>query len=701
MSQHISKKRRPNNDKDITIDLHATKRALQLKKQLQHNNRIQSHHNPYVQFNPPYGDEVDDVDDNSHDTVYDGTHDSDNELVDENDRYELLAGGDDGDGVDDDGTTNNNKTKFKKDSTVQPIEYNANDSFYQRHQLCCRLDSDVINSMTTNRYQLVDISTEPTCDSFNTNEILYYNGSSDTVPQFHQSFNQLNLHASIIQHLTQQSTAGKLPDIGIDTSDPQNIRFESKLSNGLYTLFNTYSDILYTNRTLDTHHDICVAYCTHVVNHVIKKRAMIHNHTQLIQKDSHNEYTDQGYTRPSVLILVPFANTAYRVVNTLLSLTPATNKRRILNYQKYIDIYQVENEKEKQNNRSASYKHLFDGNNNDCIRLGIKYDTNQIVLYSNFDYSDIIIGTPLGLKMLLYNDNNGELKQNDYLSSIEIVISEQSHCYLQQNYSHYQSVIHALNKIPYETKMTDFSRIYPLYLNTLGSYIRQNIVISDYNSLQISNDYDSLLHNIYHKYKLRSLYTNQLSQLTTTNLTQIYQMIACNDIASTAELRYEYFVKNLLPKFRLSYSNSDHMFSQPYTVLYTNNYYDFIRLRNVLHDKHINYTQINEYSRNSEIIRNLNYFKSGEKRILLCNERWQFFKRYKIHHMCNIIYYNLPQNTEFYLTNINDLVSPNNQQKHIIYVLYDKYDWMLLERLIGTEKAKNMISSAKQTHYIS
>ena len=47
---------------------------------------------------------------------------------------------------------------------------------------------------------------------------------------------------------------------------------------------------------------------------------------------------------------------------------------------------------------------MFAGNIDDCFRLGVAVKRNTINLYSQFYSSDIIIASPLGLRMVIGAD---------------------------------------------------------------------------------------------------------------------------------------------------------------------------------------------------------------------------------------------------------------------------------------------------------
>lgn len=50
---------------------------------------------------------------------------------------------------------------------------------------------------------------------------------------------------------------------------------------------------------------------------------------------------------------------------------------------------------------AASFQALFAGNIDDCFRLGVSISNKIVKLYSEFYHSDILIASPLGLRMII------------------------------------------------------------------------------------------------------------------------------------------------------------------------------------------------------------------------------------------------------------------------------------------------------------
>ena len=74
---------------------------------------------------------------------------------------------------------------------------------------------------------------------------------------------------------------------------------------------------------------------------------------------------------------------------------------------------------------------------NDSFRIGISYDfeNKKLRFYQPMDNSDIIISSPLGLKLTDLEEDNSNITQNgyiDYLSSIEILLLDFAEVFIYQ-----------------------------------------------------------------------------------------------------------------------------------------------------------------------------------------------------------------------------------------------------------------------------
>jgi len=107
-------------------------------------------------------------------------------------------------------------------------------------------------------------------------------------------------------------------------------------------------------------------------------------------------------------------------------------------------------------------------------------------LFSDFFISDIILASPLGLRLAMGNapktgdkvkDNANKGKNNDlspdFLSSVEVVMLHQADVMYMQNWDHLDFIMKYTNKLPTAAHDTDFSRVRQYFLEGQAAKHRQ------------------------------------------------------------------------------------------------------------------------------------------------------------------------------------------------------------------------------------
>ena len=113
---------------------------------------------------------------------------------------------------------------------------------------------------------------------------------------------------------------------------------------------------------------------------------------------------DQGFTRPSVLILLPFRSFAQRWISALISHTPPPSYQ-VENHARFQTEYGLppgavdKLETAEPGTYPRDHVEMFKGNVDDSFRLGVKLTRKSVKLFSDFYNSDVILASPLGLRM--------------------------------------------------------------------------------------------------------------------------------------------------------------------------------------------------------------------------------------------------------------------------------------------------------------
>lgn len=152
----------------------------------------------------------------------------------------------------------------------------------------------------------------------------------------------------------------------------------------------------------------------------------------------------------------------------------------VMNYKRFEEEYTGNTLRfPKRNPKPEDYEKIFAGNTDDTFRIGISLTKKCLKLYTEFYSSDIIIASPLGLRMIIGAPGDKE-RDYDFLSSIEILILDQAELFLAQNWDHLLHVLDHFHLQPQSTRNTDFSRVRSWCLNGLSKFYRQTLLFTSH-----------------------------------------------------------------------------------------------------------------------------------------------------------------------------------------------------------------------------
>jgi U3 small nucleolar RNA-associated protein 25 len=123
----------------------------------------------------------------------------------------------------------------------------------------------------------------------------------------------------------------------------------SPIQSELFQFLNSYRDVFVPTRTLDTGDELRDAWALHVLNHVMAARARVLRHNARLRaaaeagRDEDQEYRDQGFSRPRVLVLLPYRSAAAKFVQALGRLlvgeSDAKGLRSVRNYGRCVGLF--------------------------------------------------------------------------------------------------------------------------------------------------------------------------------------------------------------------------------------------------------------------------------------------------------------------------------------------------------------------------
>ncbi|KAI0358530.1 digestive organ expansion factor [Trametes cingulata] len=464
-----------------------------------------------------------------------------------------------------------------------------------------------------------------------------------------------------------------------------------ELQNDLLNVLSSYRDLYITRTTLETQPSVREAVALHALNHITKKRRRVLKNNERISHATKagnpppEDVQDQGFTRPSVLILLPFRSFALRWISALTVHTPSPD-------------YQIENNSRFQSEYGLppgaidklataepgtyprDHIEMFKGNVDDSFRLGVKMTRKSVKLFADFYGCDLIVASPLGLRMSIEKE-----KSADFLSSIEVLVVDQMDALTMQNWDHLQFILSHMNQLPKESHDVDFSRIKPWYLDGHSAYLRQSILLSAYETPETRALFNHSLKNVAGRIRTERRWPPiEVPE----GIDQQFIQFDCSNPKDEPEKRFQYFTAQLLPAVLKSAVQSAN------TVIFIPSSFDFIRVHNHFR-KNVGatFTVLSEYSTNQDISRARQAFFAGKKAFLLVSERFHFFRRYKIRGIRNLIFYGPPDHPQFYTEYLSYPFLDDGVDASDVTcrVLYSKYDWLRLERIAGTEVATELI----------
>lgn len=500
------------------------------------------------------------------------------------------------------------------------------------------------------------------------------------------NFQELHVKQKLINNLEKADT------VGDETTDSF-----SPFQNQLFQVINSYQDFYYPQKNLEQSEEVEMVYSLHVINHVLKSRTRVLNNDIKLKnsddKDSTEEFLDQGLTRPKVVIVVPFRETARRIVSNFIKLlgnteTQTDSKKR------FFSEYSLQKEEVINAKKPEDYKTIFAGNTDDHFRIGISLSRKRFKLYTKFYSSDIIIASPLGLRTIIGPEQDSK-KDYDFLSSIEILILDQTDIFLMQNWEHLMHVMDHLHLQPKESHDCDFSRVRLWSLNGWSKYYRQTIILSSLPSPPISLLFNKYCFNYAGKLQVYPAPTSGSICQVALQLPLVFHKVESMSYAKLADVRFNMFIKKILPKFKDNAAMRS-------TMVFIPSYFDFVRIRNYFNKKEIKFLQINEYSDEDEVAKTRSQFFLGQTQFLLYTERRHFYFRPRIRGVRHVIFYELPLYSHFFSEVCNmmyDSKSKKSSQNDVTgTVLYSRYDAQRLGGVVGTDRAALMINSSKAVH---
>jgi len=242
---------------------------------------------------------------------------------------------------------------------------------------------------------------------------------------------------------------------------------------------------------------------------------------------------------------------------------------------------------------------------------------------------------------------------------------------------------------PKEAHGTDLQRVRNWSINGLSKYYRQTLMFS---SCKLPN-LMAIMKNRCMNYGgyvsvVNPIVTGSISHVVC-SLKQFYHKLNSKTPSDSINQRFEYFIHKILTQIR--------SLSEKHVLIYVPSYFDYVCIRNHLKTEDYSFVQISEYTKPGKVARARDLFYHGDCQILLYSERYHFYNRARIRGIENIIFYQLPTFAGFYSELCNSIRDSDSCTRNIT-ALYSNFDACMLTSIVGTQRAKYMLSSEQKVH---
>ena len=488
-------------------------------------------------------------------------------------------------------------------------------------------------------------------------------------------------------------------------------------------LIGDYRDVFYAQRSAATAKQLRTVYCAHAISHVLKARDVQIRNSKRLAHDETLELRDSGFARPRVLFVAPHRRQAFEIALELARLFPG---QKVINQGRLEDEFgddtvSADDDDEVARGRApkkpADHRETFRGNNDDSFRFGVSLTAKGIKFFAEFYQSDFIIASPLGMRLLFEQReverlagrktsgaaadadqskpaatvNPFKKADTDFLSSIQVCVVEHADVLLMQNWDHTVRLLSRLNRLPHETRDTDFSRVHLWCLEGHARLLRQTIVLSSVVEPLLNAALKRHCANLAGAWRVRARCTGGAVRAVVPRVRQLLHRVDAPpdaDLAARAKARLEYFRDTLLPSLSVDGGRGG-------VLIYFASYFDYVRVRNLYKLRRLSYLQCCEYTDEGNVTRSRFQFAQGNVEFFLYTERFHFYHRYHIRGTRSIVFYGLPTFPAFYTELLNWLADGAT-----VVVLYTVADRLALERCVGVERTKTIFASIKTVHML-
>lgn len=435
----------------------------------------------------------------------------------------------------------------------------------------------------------------------------------------------------------------------------------------LFNCMNSYVDVFLSGCKVGDMESVRYLYALHAANHVSKT----------VNSDVEKS---QGFTKPRVLYICGLKSNAHDFICHLMQLL--SFKKEDPMYDKFMEEYELpEDEADKQKasfhktDKSFDFVETFSGNQDDAFKIGLRYYKKRLHFYSSFYKSDIIVASPLGLNLML-QDN-----EYDFMSSIEVILIDRLDVIKFQNWRFLLDLIEKINLPLSKWRDADLNL---LRVSTIDGHVklyRQTIAVS----CTQHSIFNALFRRFENKrgfIKLAYKPTNDVvllgSQL---KVQQLFIKVAAATVKDCEAELMKYFIKNMLSSLQ----------GIGGVLIVLGDYTHFLRITKDLQFANFEYLPCHESCTPKQMLFARQQFQAGKTPAIITTSRLLFFKRYVIKGTSKVFFVVPPEYPDIYREAFKmfDL-----SKKNSVVTLYTQYNANQLEPIMDQEKLRRLLSAS-------
>eukprot|EP00917_Polyrhabdina_sp_WS-2016_P024715 GHVP01053367.1.p1 GENE.GHVP01053367.1~~GHVP01053367.1.p1 ORF type:complete len:465 (-),score=65.04 GHVP01053367.1:848-2242(-) len=439
------------------------------------------------------------------------------------------------------------------------------------------------------------------------------------------------------------------------------------LDENIKSTIKSKKDLFYTKITAESDKNIQKVIAKNIRKRLDKTIRRIDKNTLKIRSVRGNltslkedKIRDQGFTRPSILVLCPY------MMRSAITLKRLMRGRKIIR-------------------KSRMVTELKEKMLNDDFVVCVKVKQKQIRLYTKVQKADVIFASPKGLMRLI----SEEKTVSDFLSSIETLYIDRAETIMMQNWNNLDSIMELICKLPKKIHSVDINRIKEIFLDMKGRENLNTILTSTVEFPEINK----IKRQSLNKEGIESFRIDTIDQIShvVEEIPKLFLSFDSISLDTCQENRHRFLVKSIEDKDNQLYipSINRRKGERLKTVcIFTSDSDESVALKEYFKTRKYTVLAITDNSTDKEASNAVLKLYKREVQILIITERFCFYSDIPSGFCDLLIVYSLPIIPDTLKTLCSQLFEVSN--KSSIVLLFCKYDLIKVRSLLGKEKTDKL-----------